>query len=505
MNYCIARLSDISQLEAMPAQRKRLLDYATKLTWKEGVDYKLIEINETAFKEGRKKFQDKVIAPLLKEKDLSIVVFDKIDRYSRDSSSEEKAILTKLFRQGKIELHFPSDNLYINKNSPAPDLFRLDIGIALAGYYSSAIRDNIKRRFDQMLADGIWPGKAPIGYTNLRKNEKETTIIADPERGHFITKAFELRATGLPYQSIANQLKEAGLRSNTKYRKPVTASKLEEVINNPFYMGQMRYNGKIYNHNYPPLIDQWLWDKCQEIKNLRSNGRTKYNAKPFLFKQLKCAECGYTISFDGPKTKNGTIYGHCTEYGGKHGAKNVKEAVIVKQVKDLLKAIQIPKKKLPLLIAEIEANQKSEQEYYKNNKARLEAEYDTLDGEIQELFKDRKQFKSRMDVFEKMVKEIESRQKTILQELEDHSNGDKAFILGASYILEVCSRALDIFNDERAKLDQKRYLLNFVVTNLELDGETLRFQYKEPFNAIKDMVESKDWRARPDSNRRSPP
>lgn len=128
-------------------------------------------------------------------------------------------------------------------------------------------------------------------------------------------------------------------------------------------MGQMRYNGKIYDHKYPPLIESWLWDKCQKVKNLRSNGRTKYNAKPFLFKQLKCAECGYIISFDGPKTKDGTIYGHSTEYGGKRGAKNVKEAVLIEQARDLLKAIQIPKKKLPFLIAEVEKNQKSEQEY----------------------------------------------------------------------------------------------------------------------------------------------
>lgn len=35
-----------------------------------------------------------------------------------------------------------------------------------------------------------------------------------------------------------------------------------------------------------------------------------------------------------------------------------------------------------------------------------------------------------------MVKEIESKQKLILQKLEDHSNDDKAFILGACYILE---------------------------------------------------------------------
>ncbi len=94
-----------------------------------------------------------------------------------------------------------------------------------------------------------------------------------------------------------------------------------------------------------------------------------------------------------------------------------------------------------------------------------------------------------MDVFEKMVKEIEDKQKKILQELEDHSNGDKAFVLGASYILEVCSNALDIFNDERAKLPQKRYLLYSIVPNLKLDGEKLVYQYKEqPFEAIKNMV-----------------
>jgi hypothetical protein len=46
-----------------------------------------------------------------------------------------------------------------------------------------------------------------------------------------------------------------------------------------------------------------------------------------------------------------------------------------------------------------------------------------------------------------MVNGIELKQKTIPQELEDHSNGDKAFILGASYILEVCSRDLVIFNE----------------------------------------------------------
>jgi hypothetical protein len=38
-------------------------------------------------------------------------------------------------------------------------------------------------------------------------------------------------------------------------------------------------------------------------------------------------------------------------------------------------------------------------------------------------------------------------------------------------------------------------LLDFIVPNLELDGEKLVYQYKEPFEAIKEMVEKGNWRA----------
>ena len=66
----------------------------------------------------------------------------------------------------------------------------------------------------------------------------------------------------------------------------------------------------------------------------------------------------------------------------------------------------------------------------------------------------------------------------------------------------VCSNALTIFESERSKLAQKHFLLNFTVTNLQVDGNKLVFQYKEPFNAIKEMVESKNWRRGRDSNPR---
>ena len=85
------------------------------------------------------------------------------------------------------------------------------------------------------------------------------------------------------------------------------------------------------------------------------------------------------------------------------------------------------------------------------------------------------------------------RQKDILDELEDHSNGDKAFVIGASYLLDVCSRATELFDAESSKVEQKRYLIDFVLSNMTLEGENIRFTLKEPFEAIINMQKTQKW------------
>jgi site-specific DNA recombinase len=505
MNYLIARVSDPDQRKALPAQSKKLFDYADRLDWKEGQDFTYIEFDETAFKENRVKFQDVVIDPLLKATGLTICVFDKIDRFSRDSSSEEKSIFMNLLKKGAIEMHFPSDNLFMRHDSPAADKFRLDIGVSLASYYSAAIRDNVKRRFDQMLRDGVWISRAPIGYMNYQEIDANGKIFKgiklDPERDHLVRKGFELRSTGLPYRSIAKELKTAGLRSRTEKALVITGTQWEQILNNPFYIGTMVSNGKEYEHKYPRLIEQWLWDSVQDVKNKRTNGHTKYNSKPYLLKKLKCHECGYSITFDGPK-HNGETYGKCTEYSGKHGAKWVNETILYDQIRNLLASIQLPKKLLPKLIEEIESNHISEQAHYLSNRTRLEKEYNKLDEEVKDLFKDRKQFKSRPDIFEKMVKDIEKQQKSIMDDLQDHSSGDKAFVIGAAYLLDICSRAVELFDAESTKLEQKRFLLDFILSNATLDGEKLHLTLKEPFEAVIAIQKTGKWCPRQDSNLR---
>ena len=507
MNYLVARVSDFEQRKALPAQKKKLYNYADFKYWKEGNDFLYVEFDETAFKENRKTFRELVIEPLEKEQSPSIVVFDKIDRFTRDSTSDERTILTKMFKTGKIEIHFPSDNLFVHKDSPAADLFRLEIGISLASYYSAAIRDNVKRRYAQMLSDGLWVGKAPIGYLNYQQYDDRGNLLKkgiklDPERAHLIQEAFELRASGMTYKAIAKEMKMK-LTNSTKLHKPVTTSQLEHIFSNKFYIGTMKFEGKEYEHHYDRLIEKWLWDKCQTVKESRSKNRTKFSnhSNTFLFKNLKCHECGYAITFFEVKDK-GISYGHCTEYGGKHGAPYVNEKLLIQQVRDALALVTVPKSELSRIVNEIEKNHVSEQKYYLAARNKLQKEYNRLDEEIDQLFIDRQQFVSQHERFERLLRNLEQRQKDIQSELEDHSNGDKAFVIGASYILEVCSRAVDLFDAETTTIEQKRYLISFVLSNLTLDGKKLQFKLLAPFDVIAECSKMQDWYPGQDLNLR---
>lgn len=218
--FLIARVSDPSQRTALPAQELRLNQYSEKL----GLNGELHSFDETAYKEDRVKFME-IVDQATTHPDQFIMVFDKIDRLTRDCSSSIIQKLKKLVREGRAELHFPSDGLIYHRDSPAHDKTRLDMGMVFGGYYSAAISDNVKRKIEQKLNDGEWPGKAPVGYKNidiLGDNDKvaRKDVVPDKIRAPYIERIFELRLERQSYRSIANPLRNSS-RSNLVKSTPI--------------------------------------------------------------------------------------------------------------------------------------------------------------------------------------------------------------------------------------------------------------------------------------------
>ena len=491
--FLIARVSDIEQRKALPAQIQRLEKYSEE----NNLDATLVDFDESAYKDNRTKFA-KLIKQIENYPDQCIVVFDKIDRYSRDSSQEEVRILNQLRVKGKIEIHFPYDNLTVTKDSPAADLFRLGIGLALAKYYSDSIRDNVKRRFEQMVNDKQWPGKAPIGYTNHRISEKETTIIVDKDRAKFIVKAFELRSQGMPVKAITKLLRNEGLQNNTKISKPISCSHVSKILYNPFYYGTMRYMGKLHPHKYEPIISKRLFDKCQLVNDERANHPTKDTKEDYTFnKLLKCGQCGCSVSSYKAK---GIVYMRCTKARGPCSLPHLKEKDVLDQVTKVVKSLQLREKEVQNVIKDLKNHHDNQQEYFSSAIVTTRKEYDSIQRKLKMAYQDRLEGSITLDEYNEFVKDLKTRQQELDEQLVSLTKDDKSFMITASYLLEIAQKAATLFESSKPALKAK--LLGFLFANLKMDGKIVHYNLKSPFDMILECSKTLDWQGWQESNPR---
>jgi site-specific DNA recombinase len=479
----VARVSDVEQRKALPAQKKRLLEYAGKNHWKDNIDFQYIEFDETAFKENRKTFNQLVIVPLQSASEKQVVVFDKIDRFSRDSSSDEKAALTSLFRKGRIEMHFPGDNLFIHKDSPAPDLFRLDIGVALAGYYSSSIRDNVKRRFEQLLSEGVWVHRAPVGYKNL---VIQTDILSKPmkdigideERAHYVVKAYELRAQGMPYSFIAKELVKAGYTSSKTNKAHLTKGVVEKMINNKFYYGVMTHNGKEYKHKYKPLISRALYNQCQLVKDKRKSMKTKWDSLDFTLKDIvSCGKCGRTVS---PFNNRKWVYLKCAN--PKCDNPNTAESLVMGSIESVIQKITVPEHLIEKVVAELKEKHDDQQVYFSQSISSVRQEYDSITERMDYFFDLLVAKRLTPEKHDEVVKTLTERQEQLNEQLNVLTNGNKDFQITASYLLDLANRAEELF--KCGSEAQRSQLLGFLLSNIQLNDKKLTFTVNYPFNLM---------------------
>lgn len=474
----VARVSDVEQRKALPAQKQRLENYAKQL----GHPTEYYEFDESAYKDDRQKFSE-LVEKIKALENFAIIVFDKIDRFTRDASQAEVRAMGSLVEKGKIEMHFPSDNLIITKNSPATDLFRLGIGMLLAKYYSDASRDNVKRRFEQMLNDGIWVHRAPIGYKNVIKGGTPQRPIKDIEvdrdKAHYIVNAFEMRARGIPYEVIAKELGKMGFRSNIAGSKAPTKAFIERILSNKFYYGTMVHAGREYPHKYEPLISKALFDQCQRVRDIRKHEKTKYDSLDYTFKKIvRCGQCGRAVS---PFKARNTVYLRCAS-GGKCGNPNTAESLVVGGVASDVAFTNIPENWLDKIIAELRKRHDNQQQYYTQNIEQTRKEYDAIKEKMRKLYYDLLDGRITQQFHDEIATELEAKQQELNERLKILTKDNKSFQLTASYLLDLAQRAEELFKESDEVLQNK--LLEYVLSNIELKDKKLSYMFSEPFKTI---------------------
>jgi site-specific DNA recombinase len=490
--FLIARVSDTRQSDALPAQNLRLEEYAARLK----LNYEYFSFDETAYKEDRQRFKE-IVNQIYECPTFCIVVFNKIDRFARDASTEVVMILKRLVREGKIELHFPSDNLLFHKNSPAADKTRLGMGMVFGEYYSAAISDNVKRRIEQKLHDGEFPGKAPIGYKNVADTDDlgkviSKNIVPDPARRGYIEKAFELRLEGKSFRSIAKILKDDGLRANTNQQGVVSQSQMETMLKNSFYYGVMKYDGGEYPHKYEPIITKQLFDKVQAINDVRNNERDKTLTKQtFTFQGiLKCATCGCSYS---SYVKKGRVYMRCTK--AKEGVTcdqpPTSEENLLPQVAEVLEKLAISERRITEVLDVLKKGHDDIQLYYRNAISETRAKIESLNKKMDILYDDRLDGRITSTDYDKYVKKYKADKAELEQKLVEYTNNDQSFVVTSEYLLKLAQNAISIF--ESSQPATKNRILRTLLANCKINQKRLQLNLLQPFHGLLSCSVSENW------------
>ncbi len=485
----LARVSTEDQKKSLPAQTHRLIQYAER----NGFDYVVREFSESAYRGQRSVFRE-ILDEVAELSDTVLLVFDKIDRYTRDYLTEEVRMLELMRRNGEVELHFPSDQLIITKDSPANVKFQLGLGMLNSAYYSDSLSDNVIRGNQQKWRDGFFTSKAPFGYRNITKPDGSKWIIVEEREALAVKDAFTRYATGL------TSLKGVHEHLQDEYGYQLGTTQIDKILKNPFYHGVMRIKENLYPHNYERVIDKSLFDEVERVRDGHKVIPKRWGGLPYQYRGLiSCADCGRRVTFEKKKQKY--IYGHCTQYDGNHGAKYVNEDAMTAQLAKMIKSIEIPEEAFIQVSKALKAALKEDQkdklrlarkidgeiQKYQN---RIDKAYDDyVDGVIAEAF-----YKKKTAEYEENKQKLEN-QKNAFELIEDDYYGS------VIHLLEISKNATKLF--EKANLEQRRKLLKTVLSNLELDGKQLRWELKKPFDKMAFCAETANWLGWRDSNPRS--
>lgn len=173
---------------------------------------------------------------------------------------------------------------------------------------------NVKRGLRNKCEFGIRPGQAPIGYTNVLKANRISTVEIDQQRAPIIKEMFnKVGDQGYSGRMVKKWLDDIGF--TTKSGCKLALSKVYVALQNPFYYGEFKYGDKWYKGTHKTIITKTLFEKVQVQLQVAPK---QWNKQLFPFKKIcKCGSCGGSVTAEIKyrRTKankvNTHIYYHC--------------------------------------------------------------------------------------------------------------------------------------------------------------------------------------------------
>ncbi len=485
MNQCViyVRVSSQEQAEgySIDSQLKLLRDYAKKNSMTIVREFR----DKESAKRGstRKGFYE--MLELAQINGVKKVLCEKVDRFSRNFKDAQ------VIEELGIEVHFVKEGEVINSQSSSHKKLMFGFKTLLAKHYLDNLSEETRKGMIEKAEKGELPSKAPIGYVNDPHNR---TIKVDSERSPLLKRAFELYVTGdYSLTTLRDKLNREGLTTRTGAK--MCKRSVQTILRNHFYYGSFLWSGKLWDGKHEAIISKELFDKVQG--KLADKNTSHEKGKEFAFRGLlKCEYCGCLITAEKKKEKY--VYYRCSQSRGKCRQRYWREEELDRKFAYALGRFKLNDKtrewaKKALLQSHVE-----EEEYIKNELARLRAEDTRCETKLHQLYDDKLNDTIDQEFFESAFKQTKKRQQEINTEIERLKQKNQNYMEEGLRILELVQ---DIKNTYvKAKLEDKAKILKILSSNCTLKGVSVTFHWNKPFDILFKLGQSKEKGERGVSN-----
>ncbi|MCC6962527.1 MAG: recombinase family protein [candidate division Zixibacteria bacterium] len=194
----------------------------------------------------------------------------------------------------------------------------IDTIIASVNQFQSDItsRKTIKG-LEEKVRGGGWPALAPLGYRNVGtgQDKQNRVVEVDESVAPLVKRMFELYATG---NYSAHELGEVmfGLGLRSRNHKKLQISKVLTILQNPFYIGVVKWGGISAKGTHNPIISEGLYRAVQAVMKGHGGNRSRRRRHDFLLRgYLFCGFCGRRMIGEKHPLKKAAYY-RCHKRGG---------------------------------------------------------------------------------------------------------------------------------------------------------------------------------------------
>ena len=475
--------SEDRQILSIDSQVRELKQYA------QNENIKISEVfteSKSAKAPGRDVF-NKLIS-LIQKGDIDGIVCWKLDRLARNPIDGGAVIWA--FEENKLNHIFTPQRTFFNNGN---DKFWMQLEFGMAKKYVDDLSDNVKRGIRAKLKTGWFPGLPPLGYLN---DKLAKTIVIDPERFSLVRQMWDLMITGnySPRAVLEIASDKLGLRTRKMNKIGgglVAYSTIYAIFTNPFYYGEIFYNGEYYSGAHEPMITKSEFDRVQYL--LGRSVRPRPQKHRFAFTGLiKCGECGASITAEHKKNRYGYkyIYYHCTKRKRtiRCNQKVIESKKLETQIISFLESITISKEIKDWTITLL--HELHEEELAKNGVSckSLQKRHDACKKELSELLNMKIRGLLNDSEYLKKKKELEEKRHKLKELLEDTDGCFNKILTYSEKAFDFAYTAKKRF--ENGTLEDKRNILSYTGSNLILKNKILHINPQKPLFLIQKTLRS---------------